>query len=150
MTLPNRSHFVLVPVALLAFFAPSVLGCFVIFAAAILYTSFLDRFCRYLTLQVAKSLNSGAKMKFIKGPSSLFLIGALLSVVFIAVGFAWGNSNASFTLPAVHHFLSLVTLVSHLLCLAIFAGLIKLLPLAPDFRNEAASAAGKGRLRRIK
>lgn len=146
MNLPNRSAFFLVPVALLAFFAPSVLGCFVIFAAAILYTSFLDRFCKYLTLQVAKSLSSSAKMKFIKGPSSLFLIGALLSVVFIVVGFTWGNSSANFTLPAVHHFLSLVSLVSHLLCLAMLAGMIKLLPLAPDFRNEAASTAGKGRI----
>jgi hypothetical protein len=129
---------VLVPVAgMVMAFAPGAATGVVLIAAIIFGTCVLDSACRGVREWFQAVIQRAHHRRNIKPPANLFVIGVVLSVVFVAIGFFWNAMHFTVSLVPGRLFMSMLSISAHLLCMGLFVGLLSMLQSAPNFRIHA-------------
>jgi hypothetical protein len=136
MKRPSTNAIFFVPIiGFLVAFAPSTLSVFVMLALIVLGTCVLNRVRCVAGEWFVTAVKTAVHRQYFKPPANLFAIGVVLSVVFVAIGYAWG-AHVSVPMVSGKLFMSMFLIAAQLLCLGSFVGFLSLVQSAPDFRGS--------------
>jgi len=127
------ANILLLPAAGLVFaFAPNVMTSVFAVATVVIGSCLFDRVC----IGARALCEAAIHRQYVKPPSNLVVIGVVLSVVFVVLGFFWNPLNISVAAVPLKLYVSLLSITGHLLCLGTFVVFLYLLQYAPDFRSS--------------